>query len=182
MRAETLLLAQRARNLGLAVCYTPNYRASAWSGGPDEAADVQRRALALADVVLMNAEESELLSGSSDPNAAARRIVALGPSVVVITSGREGVIVAIDGALTAIPAVPVEVVFDIGAGDSFHAGFLAVWHPGGDPIAAVRFATHAAALKISREPLPELLPTRDEVVAAMEATGAGGSGRSARLI
>src|SRR5215211_3406620 len=63
MRAETLTLAQRARDLGLAVCYTPNYRASAWSGGADEAADVQRSALALADITLMNAEESALLSG-----------------------------------------------------------------------------------------------------------------------
>jgi fructokinase len=118
MRAETLLLAQRARDLGLAVCYTPNYRASAWRGGVVEAADVQREALALADVVLMNAEESELLSGVSDPRAGARRIVALGPSVVVITSGREGAIVATDGELTSIPAIPVDVVFDIGAGDS----------------------------------------------------------------
>ena len=42
MRAETLALAQRARDLGLAVCYTPNYRVSAWSGGAVEAADVQR--------------------------------------------------------------------------------------------------------------------------------------------
>jgi sugar/nucleoside kinase (ribokinase family) len=172
MRAETLLLAQRARDLGLAVCYTPNYRASAWRGGVVEAADVQREALALADVVLMNAEESELLSGVSDPRAGARRIVALGPSVVVITSGREGAIVATDGELTSIPAIPVDVVFDIGAGDSFHAGFLAVWRRGGDPVTAARFAAHAAALKISREPLPELLPTRDEVVAAVEATGA----------
>jgi fructokinase len=172
MRAETLLLAQRARDLGLAVCYTPNYRASAWRGGVVEAADVQREALALADVVLMNAEESELLSGVSDPRAGARRIVALGPSVVVITSGREGAIVATYGELTSIPAIPVDVVFDIGAGDSFHAGFLAVWRPGGDPVTAARFAAHAAALKISREPLPELLPTRDEVVAAVEATGA----------
>src|SRR5215203_6848171 len=98
MRAETLTLAQRARNLGLAVCYTPNYRASAWSGGPVEAAHVQRHALALADVVLMNAEESELLSGVSELNAAARRTVALGPTVVVITSGSEGAIVASDGA------------------------------------------------------------------------------------
>jgi sugar/nucleoside kinase (ribokinase family) len=87
--------------------------------------------------------------------------------------------VAVDGALTAIPAVPVDVVFDIGAGDSFHAGFLAVWRPGGDPLAAARFATHAAALKISREPLPELLPTRDEVMAAMARAGAGGSSQSA---
>ena len=180
MRAETLLLAQRARDLGLAVCYTPNYRASAWSGGAVEAAEVQRQALAVADVVLMNAEESELLSGCSDPRAAAHRILDLGPSVVVITSGNQGAIVAMDGALTAIPAVPVEVVFDIGAGDSFHAGFLAVWRPGGDAIDAARFAAHTAALKIGREPLPELLPTRDEVMAAMEAAGAGGSSQFSR--
>jgi fructokinase len=172
MRAETLLLAQRARDLGLAVCYTPNYRASAWRGGVVEAADVQREALALADVVLMNAEESELLSGCSDPSAAAQGIVALGPSVAVITSGSNGAIVAMDGAVTNIPAVPVNVVFDIGAGDSFHAGFLAIWRPGGDPVSAARFASHTAALKISREPLPELLPSRDEVVAMMETTGA----------
>jgi sugar/nucleoside kinase (ribokinase family) len=172
MRAETLLLVQRARDLGLAVCYTPNYRASAWSGGPVEAADMQRRALALADVVLMNDEESELLSGCSDPSAAAQGIVALGPSVAVITSGSNGAIVAMDGAVTNIPAVPVNVVFDIGAGDSFHAGFLAIWRPGGDPVSAARFASHTAALKISREPLPELLPSRDEVVAMMETTGA----------
>src|SRR5215217_1455861 len=98
MRAETLSLVQRARGLGLAVCYTPNYRVSAWSGGPGEAAEVQRRALALADVTLMNAEESELLSGCSDPDpdAVARRIAALGPSVAVITSGSEGAIVAVN--------------------------------------------------------------------------------------
>jgi sugar/nucleoside kinase (ribokinase family) len=171
MRAETLTLAHRARELGLAVCYTPNYRVSAWGGGAAEAAAAQRHALALADVTLMNAEESALLSGCSDPDAAARRIVALGPSVVVITSGSDGAIVAMNGEMTRVPAVPVDVVFDIGAGDSFHAGFLAAWHPGGDPLAAAQFAAHAAALKIGREPLPELLPTRDEVVAAMEAAG-----------
>src|ERR671913_1048321 len=69
MRAETLLLAQRARDLGLAVCYTPNYRASAWGGGSAEAADGQPRAAALGGVLPMNAEESELLSGVSKLNA-----------------------------------------------------------------------------------------------------------------
>jgi sugar/nucleoside kinase (ribokinase family) len=177
LRAETLALAQRARDLGLAVCYTPNYRAAAWSGGGVEAADVQQHALALSDVTLMNAEESTLLSGSSDPGAAVRRIVALGPSVVVITSGRKGAIVAANGEIARVPAIPVDVVFDIGAGDSFHAGFLAAWHTGGDPIAAARFAAHTAALKIGREPLPELLPRWDEVVAMMETTGAPSSGQ-----
>jgi sugar/nucleoside kinase (ribokinase family) len=171
MRAETLELAQRARNLGLLVCYTPNYRATAWGGGADEAASVQRQALALADVALMNGEESELLANCDDPAVAARRIVELGPNVVVVTSGIHGSVAATSADVVHVPAVPVDVVFDIGAGDAFHAGFLAVWQRGDDPLAAVRFASHAAALKIGREPIPELLPTRAEVFAAMEMTG-----------
>ena len=172
LRVETLALAQRARDLGLTVCYTPNYRATAWSGGATEAAGAQRAALAQADVTLMNAEESALLSGLSETSAAARSIAASGPSVVVITSGRDGAIVAVNDEITSVAGVPVDVIFDIGAGDSFHAGFLAAWRADGDPLAATRFAAHAAALKISREPLPELLPTRDEVMAAMGAAGA----------
>jgi sugar/nucleoside kinase (ribokinase family) len=171
MRAETLALAERARNLGLAVCYTPNYRAAAWGGGAGEAAGVQRQALALADVALMNAEESELLSGLAYADDAARQIVELGPRVVIVTSGKEGSIVATGAAVSRVPAVPVDVVFDIGAGDAFHAGFLAIWRPGVDPLAAARFASHAAALKIGREPLPELLPTREEVLTAMQRAG-----------
>jgi sugar/nucleoside kinase (ribokinase family) len=167
MRAETLSLARRARELGLSICYTPNYRASAWPGGAAEAATVQREALALTDVTLMNSEESELLTGLGDYTAAARHLTAHGPTVVVITSDKDGALVASDGAVTGVPAVEVDVVFDIGAGDAFHAGFLAVWRPGSDPVAAARFASHAAALKIGREPLPELLPTREEVLSAM---------------
>lgn len=171
MREESLALAKRARVLGLAVCYTPNYRAVAWSCESAEAAEVQRAALRLADVALMNAEEGELLSGSGDPATAARHLVTLGPEVIVITSGKGGAFVATADGVARVAAVPVRVVFDIGAGDTFHAGFLATWRPDGDPVAAARFASHAAALKISREPLPELLPTRDEVLAAMERAG-----------
>jgi sugar/nucleoside kinase (ribokinase family) len=167
LRGETLTLARRARDLGLAVCYTPNFRVAAWDGGAVEAALVQRQALELADVALMNGEEGTLLTNIADPESAARRLVDLGPSVAVITSGKDGAVVATSAGVTSLPAIPVDVVFDIGAGDAFHAGFLAVWERGGDPVAAARFASHAAALKIGREPIPELLPTRDDVLAAM---------------
>ena len=155
--------------LRLTICYAPNYRESAWRGGAAEAAEAQRRALVLAGVTLMNAEEGELLTGCTDPKAAAPRLLELGPRVAVVTSGKDGAVVAAQGTVTVVPASPVDVVFDIGAGDTFHAGFLAAWQPGGYPVAAAHFASHAAALKIGREPLPELLPTRAEVLAAMEA-------------
>jgi sugar/nucleoside kinase (ribokinase family) len=173
LREEALRLAERARSLGITVCYTPNYRAAAWNGGAVEAAEVQRRAVALADLALMNGEEATLLSAEREPETAARRIVALGPGAVVVTAGRDGAVAADGRGATHIAAVPVEVVFDIGAGDTFHAGFLAAWTGGADIVAAARFATHAAALKIARAPLPELLPTRAEVLAAMERDGSG---------
>jgi 2-dehydro-3-deoxygluconokinase len=167
MRDETLTLAARARALGLTVCYAPNYRASAWRGGAAEAAAVQRRALALADIVIMNGEEGALLSDVTNPTAESSRLLAFGPRVVVITFGRDGAVVATPEDATPIPAVPVDVVFDIGAGDTYHAGLLAAWGTGADPLTAARFASYAAALKIAREPLPELLPTREEVLTAM---------------
>jgi sugar/nucleoside kinase (ribokinase family) len=59
------------------------------------------------------------------------------------------------------------VVFDIGAGDTFHAAFLAHYTAGNDPHASGRFAAQAAALKIQRPPTIEQLPTRAEVLAAL---------------
>lgn len=167
LRTETLALIERARALGRTVCYTPNYRPAAWSGGPTEAAAIQRAAVARADIALMNAEEARLIGGGEDDAAAARAVAALGPRTVVVTAGAAGALVVADGEATRVAAVPVEVVFDIGAGDTFHAGFLAAWAAGADPIESARFASQAAALKISRPPDPALLPTRAEVLAAM---------------
>jgi sugar/nucleoside kinase (ribokinase family) len=167
LRGESLTLMDRARTLGLAVCYTPNYRASAWQGGAAEAVPAQREALARATIALMNAEEASLLSGEDDPEAAIRAISAFGPAAVAVTDGARDTLLLANGALHRLPVVPATVVFDIGAGDTFHAGYLAAMTAGSDPLESVRFALHAAALKISRPPDPALLPTRADVLAAM---------------
>ncbi len=162
-------LAERARGLGLAICYNPNYRVSAWGGGAEEAVPVQRRAIELADLAIMNAGEARLISGAAGDRAAGRWLSASGPALVIITRGGDPLLVIAGEEITEVPAVRAEVVFDIGAGDTFHAGFLAVWRPGGDPVPCARFAAQAAALKIGRPPQPEHLPTRDEVLAQMPA-------------
>jgi fructokinase len=59
--------------------------------------------------------------------AAARDLLATGPAVVLVTRGGDGVTVVTRDGETDVPALAVEVVDTIGAGDAFGGGFLARW-------------------------------------------------------
>jgi fructokinase len=58
---------------------------------------------------------------------AARKLLAAGPAVVLLTRGGDGVTVVTRDGETDVPALAVEVVDTIGAGDAFGGGFLAWW-------------------------------------------------------
>ena len=171
LRQESLTLARRARALGRTVCFSPNFRVEAWAGGGEEASGVLRDALGLADLAIMNETEAMLLSGALGVAEAAVWFSQHGPALTVVTRGREPALVIANGAVLEAPAFDVEVVYDIGAGDVFHAGFLAAWCAGGDPVLAARFAASAAALKISRPPESTHMPTRAETLAFLRDRG-----------
>ncbi len=163
LRSATFRAAQLARDAGREVCYAANYRPEAWRGqSRDEIVKVQLQACSAADIVLMNREEAMLVTALEDPGAAAEAIARRGPELVVVTAGDEGATVFADGHVHHVPARSVSVVYDIGAGDAFHAGLLAAHLRGRDPLAAARFASDAAALRISREASAPN-PTFDEV-------------------
>ncbi len=174
-RSAVLRGAELAREASRTVCYAVNYRPPLWAECREEAAkglelvaDIQRRAWALADVVLLNEEEASLLTGAADPPAAARAIAALGPSVVAVTAGKRGALLLADATEYQIAPRQVQVRYDIGAGDAFHAGLVAALLSGMPPPQMGRFAADAAALKISRDPETGNLPTRDEVLRLMQ--------------
>jgi len=166
-REVGLELARRCRALGVKVCVNPNYRPTAWKGGQSEAVRVLKEAMELADLAIMNGEEASLISGEVDFDRAIAWLAVNGPSLVAVTNGELPAALIVDGRVSEIPAIPTEVVFDIGAGDTFHAGFLAHYTAGNDPQTSGRFAAQAAALKIQRPPLIDQLPTRAEVLAAL---------------
>ncbi|MEZ4562303.1 MAG: carbohydrate kinase family protein [Thermomicrobiales bacterium] len=171
LRREAMILTRRARELGCTICFSPNYREAAWAGGAAEASAVLREALALAGLVILNESEAILLSATSSLEAATTWFREQGPPLAVITRGNQPTLVVHDDLVEAVPVFAVTVVYDIGAGDVFHAGYLAAWRPGGDPVAAARFAAAAAALKISRPPEASHMPTRDEVIAFLTERG-----------
>ena len=168
LRSATLAGARLAREIEREVCYAVNYRPSAWLGQAErEIVSVQREACACADIVLMNLEEAAVVTGYVEAPEAAEEVAALGPGLVIITAGDDGATVLIDDELLHIPARHVEVVYDIGAGDTFHAGLLAAHLAGMDAREAARFASDAAALRIGRD-VTQPNPTFDEVFGLAE--------------
>jgi len=85
------------------------------------------------ELLIVNDEEARLLSGETNIPRAARRILALGPKQVLIKRGEYGAILFSADSVFAVPAYPLEEVFDpTGAGDSFAGGVLGYLASSGD--------------------------------------------------
>ena len=90
----------------------------------DSAWDILIQMIAKTDVISINDEEARQLSGEYSLVKAAKKIHALGPKYVIIKKGEHGALLFHEGKIFAIPALPLEEVFDpTGAGDTFAGGF-----------------------------------------------------------
>jgi sugar/nucleoside kinase (ribokinase family) len=84
-------------------------------------------------LLIINDEEARMLSGERNVVRAARRILAMGPKGVMIKRGEYGVIYFSGDTVFAVPAHPLEEVFDpTGAGDSFAGGVMGYLAATGD--------------------------------------------------
>ena len=101
--------------------------------------------------------------GRDDMESALRAAVEAGAEVAGVTRGEKGATLLIDGALHHVPAVPVQVVDTLGAGDVFHGAYALALAEGKPVLDAARFASAAAAIKCSRPGGREGAPTRREV-------------------
>jgi sugar/nucleoside kinase (ribokinase family) len=84
-----------------------------------------KRVLESVDIFFANDEEIRLLTGEKNLVRASRKVLEMGPSLVVLKKGEHGVLVFGRDMLFGILALPCEEVVDpTGAGDSFAGGFL----------------------------------------------------------
>ena len=86
------------------------------------------RLMAMADIVKVSDEDLIWLMGDGDIAAKARELQALGPAIVFVTQGAEGVTAYYAGGDLFVASQRVEVVDTVGAGDTFNAGVLAAFH------------------------------------------------------
>lgn len=85
------------------------------------------------DLLVINDEEAFMLAGVSNVARAARGILELGPRTVLVKRGEYGAILFSPGSVFAVPAFPLEHVFDpTGAGDTFAGGLMGALAASGD--------------------------------------------------
>ncbi|MGP4086063.1 sugar kinase [Streptomyces sp. KR55] len=151
-----------ARRHGLTVSFDVNYRSKLWSR---EAAgkgllDIMRAC----DVVFAGPEEASLfVPEDEDPHTLASALCDLGPSQAIIKLGAQGCAAVIDGEQYSRPAVKVDVIDSVGAGDAFVAGYLAELLADAPPTVRLDTAVTTGGFACTVPGDWEGLPTRAEL-------------------
>jgi ribokinase len=132
--------------------------------------------LAAVDVLTPNESELRILSGlapdaPADTIDLAHALQARGVRQLVVTRGSRGaLVVTADGATHHVAGVPVQVVDTTGAGDAFTSALGVALAEGQPLLEAVRFATLAGALAVTKLGVIPALPTRKELAALAAAS------------
>jgi 5-dehydro-2-deoxygluconokinase len=145
-----------------------DYRPMFWDSAAAASAAV-RRALPHVTVAVGNLDEVEVAVGERDPHKAAAALLDAGVELAVVKQGPKGVLARSRTGTVEVPAVPVEVVNGLGAGDGFGGalchGLLAGW----DLDRVLRFANGAGAIVAGRLECSTAMPTTAEVERFLEA-------------
>lgn len=155
-----------ARQSGVRVSYDTNLRLRLWP--LERARAVIHAAAALADILLPGIDDATELTGLGDPDAIVDFYLRLGPTIVALTLGEEGALVATKERREWMAPMTVKAVDATGAGDAFDGAFLAEYLRTGDPFAAGRYANVAAALSTEGYGAVAPLPRRPAVEAALK--------------
>jgi sugar/nucleoside kinase (ribokinase family) len=143
LKADVPELFKKLKSAGLTISFDCNDDPDdGWDGGI-------REALKYVDVLLPNAREAMRLTGTADSQAAAEQLSRVVP-LVAIKLGAEGAIARRGNEQWSSPALKVEAVDPVGAGDSFDAGFLHEYLRGSDVKSCLAAGNRAGALSVTR--------------------------------
>jgi ribokinase len=135
---------------------------------PAPARPVPRKVLSLVDILTPNETEAAFLTGISveDSDQAAlagKELIGMGCSQVVATLGNQGCCWVRKDAVRVFPSFPVTGVDSTAAGDAFNGALACAVSEGRSMDEAIRFASAAGALTVTRKGAHNSIPTRDEV-------------------
>jgi 5-dehydro-2-deoxygluconokinase len=143
-----------------------DHRPMFWAHG-DDPGEWARRALAHATVAVGNRDEVAVAVGTREPDAAADALLDLGVEIAIVKRGPDGTLARTRVERVEVPAVPVDVVCGLGAGDAFGGalvhGLLNDW-----PLErTIRLANAAGSHVAGRLACADAMPTLDELEGAL---------------
>lgn len=130
---------------------------------------IPAEAYPLIDLLVVNETEAEGLSGievtsREDAEKAGRELMSRGARTVLVTLGAKGSLyLKAEGEPVFTPSFKVQAVDTTAAGDTFIGAFVSADARGLATPAALRFATAASAIAVTREGAQASIPTREEI-------------------
>ena len=77
------------------------------------------------DVLIINDSEARLLTQEPNLIRAGRKVMGMGPKILIIKKGEHGALLITENTVFSAPAYPLENIYDpTGAGDAFAGGFM----------------------------------------------------------
>lgn len=129
------------------------------------------------DYLVVNESEANLISGISIEKdgleAVAQKLQEMGAKMIIITLGKEGSFIYSAELKERVESYKVKTMDSTAAGDTF-CGVLAVCISSGLEISeAVRFASAAAAISVTKLGAQDSIPMKEDVVSFLEDTDSG---------
>ncbi|CAI6038596.1 Ribokinase [Cohnella sp. JJ-181] len=149
---------KRCAELGVSACYNPA-----------PAAKIPEEALPLVDTLVVNETEAQVVSGLAVDGVdaaerAARALQAAGVRRVIVTLGAQGALALDrDGAALRVPAFKVAPADTTAAGDTFIGAYAAAIAAGRPLADALRYASAAAAISVTRHGAQSSIPSKEEI-------------------
>jgi sugar/nucleoside kinase (ribokinase family) len=157
LQPDVPALFRRARRMGLTTSMDTNWDPEErWVGVHD--------ILPMTNVFLPNDNEALALARESEVETAAR-ILADDSEVVAVKLGSEGAFAVTCETQVSAPAIPVQVVDTVGAGDAFDAGFIFGYLQGWSLDRTLRLGIACGSLSTQKQGGLEGQPTYDEALA-----------------
>ena len=137
---------------------------------PAPARELSAGLLELVDFLTPNQTEAALLLGASrepesydDAEAACLKLLARGPSGVILKMGELGVVIADSKGCVPVRGFRVKAIDSTAAGDTFNGAFAVALSEGKTIAEAARFANAAGAVSVTRPGAQSSIPNRAEV-------------------
>ena len=159
-------LIEQAKAEGTLISFDPNYHPALWQEGHD-GIDYIKELIKHVDIIKPSEDDAERIFGPDTVDNQIKKFLDLGAKLVVMTLGKDGLVVANGEQMVHRKTKATKVVDATGAGDAFWSGFYTGLCKGKTILEAVDDGSRTSAYKLQYVGAVVELPTLEELEDAL---------------